>query len=138
MSQVHLDAFLHALHQGNAEGLLDHVTDDVTLWSPIFPDPFKGKTKLGSVLGIVLSAVDAFEVVDILRGAEHVAVAFRLEAAGKSLDGMDLITLDRDGLVASLKIMWRPLPAIVAVQNLIAPRVGAPALTLMPAASASA
>lgn len=137
MSHDHLDAFLHALHEKDADALMEHVTEDVTLWSPIFSDPFQGKTKLRSVLAIVLGAVDRFEIIEVMHGAEHRAVAFRLQAAGVSLDGMDLITLAPDGRVASLKIMWRPLPAIVAVQNLIAPHVGAPALTLVPAPTAA-
>lgn len=133
MPHDHLDAFLHALHNKDANALLEHVTDDVTLWSPIFPDPFRGKAKLQQVLGIVLGAVDRFEVVEIMHGAAHVAVAFRLEAGGETLGGMDLITLDPSGLVATMKIMWRPLPAIVAMQNRIAPHVGAPRLKLVPA-----
>ena len=138
MPQDHLDAFLHALHDKDADALLEHVTDDVTLWSPIFPDPFQGKAKLRSVLGIVLGAVDRFEVVEVMHGAAHVAVALKLEAGGDTLDGMDLITLGPGGLVASMKIMWRPLPAIVAMQNRIAPHIGAPVLTLGPAAPATA
>ena len=138
MPHDHLDAFLHALHDKDADALLEHVTDDVTLWSPIFPDPFRGKAKLRHVLGIVLGAVDRFEVVEVMHGVAHVAVAFRLDAGDDTLDGTDLITLDPSGLVATLKGMWRPLPGIVTMQNRIAPHVGAPSLKLVPSDEAKA
>jgi hypothetical protein len=138
MSHAHLDDFLHAMHDKDADGLLDHVTDDVTLWSPIFPEPFQGKEKLRAVLGVVLGTVDRFEVVDVLHGTAHSAVAFRLDAGGVTLDGMDLFTFDPDWPVATLKVMWRPLPAVVAMQNRIAPLVGAPVMSLVTATAAAA
>ena len=73
-----------------------------------------------------------------MHGAAHSAVAFILEAGGVTLEGMDLITVDPSGLVATLKIMWRPLPAIVVMQNRVAPHVGAPVLTLVSTAPAAA
>ncbi|MCB8877886.1 nuclear transport factor 2 family protein [Acidisoma silvae] len=138
MSHAHLDAFLHAIHGRDANGLLDHVTNEVTLWSPIFPEPFQGKEKLRAVLSVVLGAIDRFEVVEVMHGNAHSAVAFRLDAGGITLDGMDLFEFDSTGLVATLKVMWRPLPAIVAMQNRIAPLVGAPLMSLVTATAAAA
>ena len=126
------------MHEKDADALLEHVVEDVTLWSPIFAEPFQGKAKLRAVLGVVLGSVDGFEVVEVMHGTAHSAVAFRLVAGDVTLDGLDLVTFDPSGLVETLKVMWRPLPAIVAMQNRIAPLVGAPALSLVPDAPTAA
>ena len=68
-----------------------------------------------------------------MHGLAHTAVAFRFTSGDQAFDGVDLMTLNADGLVSSLKLMWRPLPALVAMQNRIAPGIGAPILTLVPA-----
>jgi SnoaL-like domain len=138
MSQSHLEAFLDAMHEGNADAAIQQLSDDVVLWSPIFPDPFVGKAKVGSVLGVVLGVVDSFDVVDVMHGAVHTAVAFRFTSGDQNLEGVDIITLAPDGLLASLKLMWRPLPGLVAMQNRIAPLIGAPVMTLVTAETSPA
>lgn len=134
----HLDAFLHAMHDGDADAALEHVTEDVRLWNPIFPDPFEGKAKVRAVLGVVLEIMDSFELVEVMHGVAHSAVAFRFTAGNEALAGMNLMTLDSSGRVASLKITWRPLPGIVAMQNRIAPLIGAPVMTLVTATPSAA
>ena len=138
MSHDHLDEFLAAMHAKDADGALEHVADDVKLWSPIFVDPFEGKAKVSAVLGVVMGAMDSFEVLEVMHGLAHSVVAFRFSAGGNSLDGVDLMTLNGTGLIATLKIMWRPLPAVVAMQNRIAAAIGAPVMTLVAATPAVA
>ena len=120
------------MHNRDAEGALKHLDEEVVLWSPIFPDPFEGKKRAGPVLGVVLDLIKTFDVVEVIHGSAQTVVVFRFTAGDESLEGVDLITLASDGKIASLKLMWRPLPGIIAMQNLIAPRIGAPAMVLVP------
>ena len=136
MSYDHLHQFLDAMHNKDADRALEHVMDDVKLWSPIFVDPFEGKAKVRMVLGVVLGLMDSFEVLEVMHGLIYSAVAFRFTSGDHSLDGMDLMTTDGSGLISSLKIMWRPLPTVVAMQNRIALAIGAPVMTLVAEAPA--
>lgn len=133
MAHSPLEIFLQAMHEGNADVAIQQLADDVILWSPIFPDPFKGKAKVGSVLGIVLNLMDSFDVVDTMHSATHTVISFCFTSGEESLEGVDIITLGHDGLLTSLKLMWRPLPGLIAMQNRIAPLIGAPAMKLVTA-----
>lgn len=55
----------------------------------------------------------------------------RIKIDDIEIDGVDVTYLDEDGLIDSMTVAWRPLPAVVAMQNRIAPRLGLPALKLV-------
>lgn len=80
----------------------------------------------------LLGVVDAFEPKLLLRdGADFVAV-FTIRLGDNVIDGMDHMHLDDAGLVDSMTLAWRPLPAVVAVQQQLAPRLGGKAMMLVP------
>lgn len=88
-----------------------------------------------AVLGHLLAVVDTFDVRELLRGDQNVAVFLRIKMDDIEIDGVDVTHLDGDGLIDSMTVAWRPLPAVVAVQNRIAPRLGLPALKLVAASA---
>jgi hypothetical protein len=45
---------------------------------------------------------------------------------------MDHMHLNEEGLVDSMTVSWRPLPAIVAVQQKLAPKLGGTPMQLVP------
>lgn len=51
MDKTHLQPFLDAMHAKNPAALAAHMSDDVTLRSPILPDPVVGKGPVGNLLG---------------------------------------------------------------------------------------
>ncbi|MFP6562709.1 nuclear transport factor 2 family protein [Paraburkholderia sp. B3] len=129
----HLDAYLEAMGKRHAEGTLAHMADDVVLHSPIAPAPIEGKQRVAHVLTQLLSTVDAFEPKRVLRdGADFVAI-FTIRFGDHVINGMDHMRLNDAGLVDSMTVAWRPLPAIVAVQQKLAPKLGGKALMLVPA-----
>jgi hypothetical protein len=73
----------------------------------------------------IVSTVDAFEPKLLLRdGADFVAV-FTIRFGDHVIDGMDHMHLNDAGLVDSMTVAWRPLPAVVAVQQKLALKLGA-------------
>jgi len=137
ISTEHLDAYLEAMGRHDVEGTKAHMADDVVLRSPIVPAPFEGKERVADVLTQLLSTVDAFEPKLLLRdGADFVAV-FTIRLGDNVIDGMDHMHLNDAGLVESMTVAWRPLPAVVAVQQKLAPRLGGKAMMLVPADQSS-
>jgi limonene-1,2-epoxide hydrolase len=132
ITTLHLDAYLNAMGQRDVAATLAHMADDVVLNSPIIAAPFKGKAEVARVLAAMLSSVDAFEPKLLLRdGADFVAV-FTIRLADHIIDGMDHMHLNDAGLIESMTVAWRPLSAIVAVQQKLAPKLGGKAMMLLP------
>jgi hypothetical protein len=129
----HLDAYLEAMGKRDAEGTQVHLADNVVLRSPIVPAPFEGKERVAEILAQLLGTVDAFEPKLLLRaGADFVAV-FTIRLGDKVIDGMDHMHLNDAGLIDSMTVAWRPLPAVVEVQQKLAPKLGGTAMMLVPA-----
>ena len=135
MDMTHLNGFLEAMQKGDLDALEAHMADDVIVRSPIVVEPFRGKAAVRSVAQLLLKVVDKFTVRDVMQGSSYVAVYLGLTVGSDELDGVDCFRMNDSGLVQEMAIMWRPLPAVVAVQNRLAPAIGAPALQLVPIAA---
>ncbi|WP_142393474.1 nuclear transport factor 2 family protein [Mycobacterium sp. 4858] len=128
----YLKSFLEAMHARDATGAARHLAENVTLKSPIVVEPFVGRDQAAGILTYLLDIIDEFTVVDFLSSNEHFAAVFNIRAGSTNIEGMDYIHLDDAGKVDSMTISWRPLPAVVAVQNRLAPAIGVPPLALVP------
>ena len=133
MDMTHLAPFLEALHRGHAEGLDQHMSDSVTLRSPILADPVCGKPAVHAILAVLIKATDRFEVTDMVESERRAIVFVTIGSGDVMVDGVDDMHVDADGLVSGMTIQWRPLSAIVAMQQRIAPLLGFPAMTLVEA-----
>lgn len=132
ISTEHLDAYLEAVGRRDVEATKAHMADNIVLRSPIVPAAFEGKERVAEVLTQLLGTVDAFEPERLLRdGADFVAV-FTIRFGDNVIDGMDHMHLNDSGLVDSMTVAWRPLAAIVAVQQKLAPKLGGKAMMLVP------
>ena len=69
--------------------------------------------------------------IGVLEGSDFVAI-FTIELGPNKLDGMDHMHLNKAGLIDSMTVAWRPLPAVVEVQKRLAPAFGMTPLTLVP------
>ena len=133
MDKIHLQPFLDAMHAKNPAALAAHMSDDVTLRSPILPDPVAGKKPVGDLLTALLSVVDEFTVTDMIEAGTRAAVFVTIRAGEAQVTGVDDMHVDHDGLVSAMTIQWRPLGQIVAMQQLLAPVIGAPVMKLIAA-----
>ncbi len=131
---THLHGFIEGMmERQDLEAMLSHMADDMILNTPLVPEPFRGKTAIRPVVVALMGVVDKFYFREIMQGPQHVAVSFGLTVGSAELDGMDYIRLDDAGLVQQMTVLWRPLPAIVAVLNRLNAAGGQPALELVPA-----
>lgn len=125
-----LAAFLAAVEARDAASATAQLADYVILESPLDVKPFVGREQVAEVVSRCLDVFDEFTVTDIISGDEHFAVATNIRVGTTELDGIDLIGINAEGKVASLSIHLRPMRAIVALQNRLAPVSGMPVLTL--------
>jgi limonene-1,2-epoxide hydrolase len=136
ISRQHLDAFLDAMNRRDPSGTEAHMAEDVIIYSPIVPEPFKGKQQVQKVLEQLMLTIDAFTPKLLLQDGADFAAIFTLELGPNKLDGMDHMHINEAGLIDSMTVTWRPLPAVVEVQKVLAPKLGGKPLTLVPTTEA--
>ena len=117
MKLTHIHAFTAAMQRKDLDAMLIHMSDDVRLLTPLVSEPFQGKASIRPVVEALLAVVDSFEFLELMEGPQHVSEFFKVTVGSVALDGMDYWRLDEEGLIQEMTVLWRPLPAIVAVQN---------------------
>ncbi|MEH3038521.1 MAG: hypothetical protein PGN21_00415 [Sphingomonas paucimobilis] len=132
MNDNHLDAFLASMSKGDVKGALSHLSETIALRSPIVPMPFEGKATVAHVLTQLFDTVDSFEPKLLLRDGADVIAVLTIRFGDHDIDAFDHIHLDSEGFIESMTVAWRPLPAVVAVQRHLAPKLGGKAMQLVP------
>jgi SnoaL-like domain len=117
MNLNHLQSFTEAMQRKDLETMLTHMADDIVLKTPFVAEPFKGKAAIKPVVEALLAVVDKFEFRERMQGPEHVSQFFGVTVGSVELDGMDYWLLNEAGLIQEMTVLWRPLPAVVEVQN---------------------
>lgn len=110
------------LEGGNKpEALAAIVRGDATFHSPVVHTPQEGRAKVVGYLaaaGVVLNT-DAFRYIRKFSEGDHALLEFVTEIDGISINGVDIITFDEDGMIKDFKVMIRPLKAINKVWELM-------------------
>ena len=115
MNLEHVVAFTAAMQRKDLEAMLSHTTGDVVLNTPLMAEPVLGKEAIRQVVRPLL-AVDAFDFREIMQGPEYLRF-FKVTVGTIELDGMDYWLLDSAGLIKEMTVLWRPLPAAMAVRD---------------------
>ncbi|EJN03460.1 nuclear transport factor 2 family protein [Phyllobacterium sp. YR531] len=131
-SEDHLTPFLEAMHEGDIARASEHLSETVELNSPILPTPFKGRASVVAVLAELLSTIDAFEPRMMMRDGADVIAVLTIRFEDHVIDAFDHVRLGPDGRIETMTIAWRPLPAVVAVQQRLVPKLGGTAMRLVP------
>ncbi len=134
---AHLHGFVDGLlNRKSIDAMLPHMADDMVLHTPLAAEPARGKDAIRPIVVALTAVVDRFTLREILHGPDHVAVAFGVRVGDAELDGMDYIRLDADGRVKEMHVLWRPLPAIIAVLSRLNVAAGRPGVALTPVSPA--
>ena len=108
---------LHALH-----GVL---AEDVSLGAPPYWGRLRGREIVHHLLGLIVNTIDGFTYHrEWLKGRE-LALEFTGRVGELELQGIDLISLDERLRLQSLDVMIRPINAVLALREAIAPRMAA-------------
>jgi hypothetical protein len=127
MNLTHIHAFTAAMQRKDLEAMLTHMADDIILKTPLAAEPFNGKAAIRPVVEALLGVVDKFDFREIMRGPEHLSAFFGITVGSVELDGVDYWRIDETGLIQEMTVLWRPLPAVAAVQQKLALANGDPA-----------
>jgi SnoaL-like domain len=120
MDLSHIHAFTAAMQRKDLDTMLMHMADDITLRTPLAAEPVNGKEGVRAVVEALFGVVDVFDFREILQGSKYASAFFGVTVGPIELDGADFWLLNDAGLIQEMTVLWRPLPAIIAVRDRLA------------------
>ncbi len=122
---MNVDALREAIEAKDRQRYAALLAEDVRFFSPIEAEPTVGRKAASMVLSTVFEEVfEDFRYVNQLDGEDLHLLVFHARVGNVPLEGVDLLKLDREGLVREFTVMIRPLEAIKAIGQEMALRMG--------------
>ena len=117
-------SFRNAVEAHDLEAMAATLAPDVQFHSPVAFRPFDGRESTMGVLTAITSVFEDFEYTDELEsGGNTTALIFRARVGDKSIQGIDYVRTNEDGLIEEFTVMLRPVSGIMAVAERMAPKV---------------
>ncbi len=113
-----IERWLEVIESGDTgSGLEDLLTEDAVFYSPAVFSPQRGKALTAAYLRAAeqMFAGTGFHYVEKWFGAESAVLHFAAEVDGLSVEGIDMIHWNADGLITEVKVMIRPFKALQGV-----------------------
>jgi len=105
-------AFRAAVERLDIEAARELLAPDIVFHSPVTFHPFVGRDTVMGLLSLVAQTFEDFRYTDELSVDGAHALIFRASVAGRELEGIDLLRLDEQGLIADFTVMVRPLSGL--------------------------
>src|ERR1700685_1114915 len=122
--------FRVAAESHDLDALLTTLAPDVVLHSPVTFAPYTGKETVGVLLRLLSDVLDGWRCVTEVHNPDGViGLVFRTRVGDRELQGLDLLRLAAEGLIADWTVMIRPLSGLIALAQAIGPKVDAAGLT---------
>ncbi len=115
--------FRTAVEARDLQALSATLAEQVVFSSPVAFQPFRGRADVTEVLGNVLDVFESFDYTDEFEADGSHALVFRASVGGRTVQGLDYLRFDEDGLVSELAVMVRPLSGLIALAEAMGPRV---------------
>jgi limonene-1,2-epoxide hydrolase len=116
--------FRAAVEARDHDAMIATLAPECQLYSPVAFKPFDGRDAVAEVFWNVMNVFEDFEYLDELESDDSHALIFRARVGDKSVQGLDHFHVRDDGLIDEFTVMIRPLSALVAMGEAMAPRVG--------------
>ncbi|WP_169544204.1 nuclear transport factor 2 family protein [Sneathiella aquimaris] len=122
MIQKTIENWHELLKTKDVAGLDAILHDDVVFHSPVVHTPQKGKQITTLYLAAAFNVLngDDFKYLREVIGGQEAVLEFQTVIDGITLNGVDMISCDENGLITDFKVMVRPLKAV----NLIHQKMG--------------
>ncbi|OBF27754.1 hypothetical protein A5724_29535 [Mycobacterium sp. ACS1612] len=133
MDTTHVDEYFKALSGRDKVGIVPHLSEDIVLTGPIYPEPTAGKETVVKILSGFIETIETLEVNLTISSGRDVAVFFTFTRDGTTIKGNEHLHLDENGLIDSIEVAWQPLTSAVLIQQIFAKKMGLQPLRLVPA-----
>ncbi|MET3858478.1 nuclear transport factor 2 family protein [Rhizobium sp. OAE497] len=82
MNTTHVDTYFQALANRDKAGIVPHLSENIVLLGPIFPEPTEGREAVVGVLSGFLDTIDSLDVDLSFASGRDVAVFFAFTCNG--------------------------------------------------------
>ena len=122
-------SFRAAVESADIEAATALLAEDIVFHSPATFHPFIGRETVARLLTIVSETFEDFRYTDELEapGGLH-ALIFRAGIGGREIEGLDLLRLDEEGLIADFTVMLRPISGLLPFAQAMGEKVQAAGL----------
>ena len=122
-------SFRAAVEAADIEAATALLAEDVVFHSPATFHPFLGRETVARLLAIVAETFEDFRYTDELEapGGLH-ALIFRAGIDGREIEGLDLLRLDEQGMIADFTVMLRPISGLLPFAQAMGEKVQAAGL----------
>lgn len=114
MSSRTIETWLQLVTHRDAAGVEALLAEDVVFHSPVVDTPQAGKAPTHQFLSAAFRLFDngTFRYVRQLAGERDAILEFEVEVDGVSVNGVDMIRWNDEGLIVDFKVMLRPMKAV--------------------------
>ena len=117
------DRFVEAVHDRSREGIEAALAPDVRFLSPVVFSAYEGREVVTTIIAEgAMQVFEDFEYVHMLEEGDVATLIFRASVGGRSLDGLDLLSFDPEGLISEFKVMVRPMSGLHALADAMGKR----------------
>jgi hypothetical protein len=103
------------------------LASDVTMGAPPYWEKLNGRPLVHHLLGLIIHTIEDFtyhrEWHDDSRGQGEIALEFSGHVGELNVQGIDLISLNERGEIQNLDVVIRPMNALSALRDVIAPQM---------------
>jgi hypothetical protein len=101
---------------------------DITMGAPPYWDKLVGRRIVHHLLGLIINTIENFTYHrewhdDAKEKGGEIALEFSGHLGEHNLQGIDLISLNKRGEIQNLDVMIRPMNALSALRDVIAPKM---------------
>ena len=112
-----IEQLLEVVAKGNEDDILPLLAADVAFLPPTYWKTWTGRAPVAAVLGHVGRVFSEFRYRRIMGEGTDWALEFQCKVGDLDAVGVDLITLNADGLVQTFEVVMRPYKSVGALRD---------------------
>jgi limonene-1,2-epoxide hydrolase len=117
--------FRAAVESADHAAMVEQLAPDVIFHTPVRFQPVEGRDAVAQVLAAVLRVFSDFRYTDELVAEDGATVlVFEATVGDREVQGIDLLRMNDDGLIADFSVMVRPLSATLALRDAMGRKLG--------------
>ena len=118
-----IERFVEVVSKGDESLIHDLLAEDVTFRPPTYWATWTGRAPVAAVLGHVGQVFSDFRYRRFMGEGNDWALEFQCKVGDLDAVGVDLITLNEDGLIADFEVVMRPFKTVGALREAMNARV---------------
>ena len=118
-----IDRMMQVVASGDDAAIADLLAEGVRFLPPTYWATWTGRAPVAAVLGHVGQVFSDFRYRRVMGAGADWALEFQCRVGDLDAVGVDLVTLDEDGFIATFEVVMRPLKSVAALREAMNARV---------------